>query len=36
MRAALAAAGLAPLEETCRTVTNNLMGSDEWCLIERR
>jgi hypothetical protein len=36
MRAALAAAGLAPLEETCRTVTNNLMGNHEWCLIERR
>jgi len=36
MRAALAAAGLAPLEGSCRTVTNNLMGSDEWCRVERR
>ena len=36
MRAALAAAGLAPLEGTCRTVTNNLMGSHEWCRVERR
>jgi hypothetical protein len=36
MRTALAAAGLAPLEKTCRTVTNNLMGRHEWCRIERR
>ena len=36
MRAALAAAGLAPLEETCRTVSNNLMASHQWCRIERR
>ena len=36
MREALAAAGLAPLEETCRTVTNNLMGSHEWCRVKRR
>jgi hypothetical protein len=36
MRAALAAAGLAPRQETCHTVSNNLMGSDEWCLVERR
>lgn len=36
MRAALAAAGLAPLDETCRTVTNNLMGIYGWCLLERR
>jgi hypothetical protein len=36
MRTALAAAGLVPLEKTCRTVTNNLMGSAKWCLIERR
>ena len=36
MRAALAAAGLAARAETCRTVSNNLMGSDEWCLVERR
>jgi hypothetical protein len=36
MRAALAAAGLTPLAETCRTVTNNLMASHQWCRIERR
>jgi hypothetical protein len=36
MRTALAAAGLVAREETCRTVTNNLMGSDEWCRVERR
>ena len=36
MRAALAAAGLAPLDETCRTITNNLMASHQWCRIERR
>lgn len=36
MRAALAAAGLAAREETCVTVTNNLLGIDHWCRIERR
>ena len=36
MRAALAAAGLAAREETCVTVTNNLLGIDNWCRIERR
>ena len=36
MRAALAAAGLTPLEDSCRRVTNNLMGWHEWCRIERR
>jgi len=36
MRGALAAAGLVARGETCRTVSNNLMASHEWCVVERR
>jgi hypothetical protein len=36
MREALAAAGVSPLEDTCRTITNNLMGSHKWCRLKRR
>jgi len=36
MREALAAAGLTPVAGSCGTVSNNLMGSHEWCAVARR
>jgi hypothetical protein len=36
MRAALAAAHLAAREDTCVTITNNLLGIYHWCRVERR
>jgi hypothetical protein len=35
MRTALAGAGLATLSDTCRTITNNLLGIYKWCGVRR-